>query len=250
MSTHVRLEIVILSLGAAAWPGAALAPDQLISKTASETLVAFVERPASPPVPNQAWRRLEAENQRFNKQGWLEATTQVDPEHGFTFAVVDQGGSGLIRGRVLTPALEAEAESVAGGRSATAFTPANYIVTIAGETDDGLVKLALEARRKETGLLNGFALVTPGDARLVRVEGRLAKNPSFWTTQVDIVRRYEDVGGHRMLVELESEAQIRIFGTSRFRMQIRYESVNGTPVPDVPTAPAHARDSVTLPNDG
>jgi hypothetical protein len=141
------------------------------------------------------------------------------------FVVTGEGGSGLVRGRALKPALEAEQQAAAGDPATMGFTPANYIITDLGATPDGLVKLGLTARREDRMLLNGFALVTPDDARLVRVEGRVSKNPSFWTSRVEIVRRYETVNGFTMLVELESIAQLRMFGQSRFLMTIRYESV-------------------------
>jgi hypothetical protein len=58
----------------------------------------------------------------------------------------------------------------------------------------------------------------------------VAKNPSWWTTRVDIVRRYQTLGGHTLLVDLESTVQLRMFGKSRFRMEIRYATVTGEPV--------------------
>jgi hypothetical protein len=149
---------------------------------------------------------------------------------GFTYTVTAEGGSGLIRGRVLKAALKAEQEAASADPATMGFTTANYIITDMGVMPDGLVKLGLTARREDRMLLNGFALVTPGEARLVRVEGRLAKNPSFWTTRVDVVRRYATINGYTMLVEFESTAQIRMFGPSRFRMEIRCQSLAGTPV--------------------
>jgi hypothetical protein len=155
----------------------------------------------------------------------MEAVTEVLPRRGFTFAIVSQGGSGLIRGRVLKPALEAEAAAIAADPAKAALSTQNYEITLAGETEDGLIKLALKARRSDRLLVNGFVFVTPGDARLVRVEGQLSKNPSFWTTRVHITRRYELINGHNMPVLVESTAQLRFFGASSFRMAIRYDTV-------------------------
>jgi hypothetical protein len=64
----------------------------------------------------------------------------------------------------------------------------------------------------------------------VRVEGRLAKNPSFWTKRVDVVRRYERLSGVRVPTRLDSVAQIRFAGTSTFSMTFEYEMVNGLAV--------------------
>jgi hypothetical protein len=69
--------------------------------------------------------------------------------------------------------------------------------------------------------------VTTEDADLVRVEGRLAKNPSFWTTRVDVVRRYERRSGIRVPVRLDTTAQIRVAGASTMSVVYDYEMVNG-----------------------
>ena len=81
--------------------------------------------------------------------------------------------------------------------------------------------------REETTLIDGALFVTDTDADLMRVEGRLAKNPSLWTRRVDIVRRYGRVGGVRVPLGVESIAQIRIAGRSEMTMTYHYEMVNG-----------------------
>jgi len=69
--------------------------------------------------------------------------------------------------------------------------------------------------------------VTTGDADLVRVQGRFVKNPSFWTTRVDVVRHYGRVAGVRVPVRMETTARIRFAGDSTMVMTYDYESVNG-----------------------
>ena len=61
----------------------------------------------------------------------------------------------------------------------------------------------------------------------MRLEGELAKAPSFWTRRVQIVRRYQRFVGIRMPVALETTAAVRIAGQSTFRMTYEYESING-----------------------
>ena len=92
------------------------------------------------------------------------------------------------------------------------------------------MKLLAKPRRKEVSLIDGAVFVTSDDADLVRVEGRMAKNPSFWTSKVYLVRRYERVGGVRVPVRLDSTAQIKFAGESKMSMIYRYESINGQPV--------------------
>lgn len=64
----------------------------------------------------------------------------------------------------------------------------------------------------------------------MRIEGALAKTPSFWTKTVQIVRHYERIGGIRLPVLMQSTAAVRIAGTSTFTTTYHYETVNGQPV--------------------
>jgi len=62
------------------------------------------------------------------------------------------------------------------------------------------------------------------------VTGRLAKNPSFWTKRVDIIRTYGRIAGIRVPLSIESVAQVRIAGPSAMTMTYRYDMVNGRTV--------------------
>ena len=58
------------------------------------------------PIAYQAMRRLEARTERHNADGWLDAWTGLRPDSGFRYRVIAEGGSSLIRGRVLKKALD------------------------------------------------------------------------------------------------------------------------------------------------
>lgn len=202
-------------------------PDPLVAR--------FLERQASQLTEYRAQRRLEAANLRFGKSGWLEATTWLDPVKGFGFTVTGEGGSGLIRNRVLRPALEAEAGAVTGGDAArSTLSLDNYTFTPEGAGPEGLEAVRITARRSEKFLVNGRLLLRPPDLDLVRMEGRPAKSPSWWTTRVEIVRQYERLNGVRVPVRFDSTASVRLAGQSTFSMTYTYSSVNGATV----TAPA------------
>jgi hypothetical protein len=64
----------------------------------------------------------------------------------------------------------------------------------------------------------------------MRVEGRLAKNPSFWTSLVNIVRRYSRIGGVRVPVATETTAKVKFVGTAQMDVVYDYQSINGRPV--------------------
>ena len=65
---------------------------------------------------------------------------------------------------------------------------------------------------------------------LLRVEGKLSKNPSFWTSLVNIVRRYARIGGVRVPVATETTAKVKFVGTAQLEVLYDYQSVNGRPV--------------------
>lgn len=178
-----------------------------------------------------AERRLEAAGS--GRQAWLDARTRFAPATGLHYEVTAEGGSDFIRSRVLRSVLDEEQRLIAGGDShRVAVTEANYRFESKGFGGDGLAEVAVTPLRKDRSLVNGSIFLTPQDGELVRLEGRLVKNPSFWVTRVDIVRRYERVNGVLMPVSLESTAQLRFLGRSTLRMTYRYSHVDGRPVAD------------------
>lgn len=195
-----------------------------------ETLVdRFLARVEQPLNGYRGRRHLEARNARFNVAGWLQAeTTLVDGV--FSYRVTAEGGSAYVRNKVLRTALDGERDLIARGEPATAsFTPANYDLSPGPASPSGELMLLTRPRRKDVLLING-ALVVTEDGDLVRVEGRLAKSPSFWTRDVTVVRAYGRVNGIRVPVTLESTAKVRIAGTSTLTMRYEYDEVNGNPV--------------------
>jgi len=158
----------------------------------------------------------------------------------FDYRVISEGGSRLIRSRVLEKALETERDAWRTGEvERNAIGPENYEFHPAEKGDGELVKIVVRPRRKSRMLVDGAILVRNGDADLVQVEGQLATNPSVWTRRVEVVREYERVAGVRVPIALESTAHVRIAGRSTFRMTYQYLHVNGENVP----APASARSA-------
>jgi hypothetical protein len=72
------------------------------------------------------------------------------------------------------------------------------------------------------------------DGTLVRVEGRLAKNPSFWVSRVNLVRTYRRLNGVLMPVSLDTTAQLRLFGSSALHMTYRYARIDERDVVNEP----------------
>jgi hypothetical protein len=207
-----------------------LATEEAQPATSAEPQVVqrFLSRADEPLTRYRALRRLEARNNRFNLHGWMDVWTELTPDGRFTYTIVREGGSEYIRNKVLRALLANEEKLFATtDASRAAVTTDNYELQGTEAAEPGLVRLLVKPKRREVSLVDGAAVVTEDDADLVRVEGRLAKNPSFWTKRVDVVRRYDRVGGVRVPTRLDTVAQVRLAGTSTLSMTFEYEMVNG-----------------------
>jgi hypothetical protein len=189
----------------------------------------FLERPDEPLVRYEGRWRLAAENSRWGLAGWLVTRVRLDPSSGFAYEVAEEGGSGRVR-RHLRELLEKERRAHATGQAArSSITADNYEFTPAGAAETGY-RLALRPRRKEDRLVDGFLVVRAADAELLRLEGRLAKRPSLWTREVQIVREYGRRAGQRVPLAHFSTASMILAGPSRLRIAFEYDSVNGVAV--------------------
>lgn len=177
-------------------------------------------------------RHMEATNLRFNLQGTLDAETRLTPDGRFSYAVINEQGSEYIRQHVLRSLLENEEKLFATTDPArAALTTSNYDLNGGDVAEPGVVRLFAKPKRRDVSLIDGFLFVTTDEADLVRVEGRLARNPSFWTTRVDVVRRYDRIAGIRVPVRLDTTAEIRVAGPSTMTVTYDYQMVNGVAVP-------------------
>jgi hypothetical protein len=176
--------------------------------------------------PYRAIRQLEAEN--GSRRGWLEAVTEYSVESGFSYDVTAEGGSGLVRSKVLRAVLEGEREVIAQGESArSALALSNYAFQPNGVDDEGLANILLSPKRKERVLVSGTMFLQPEHGDLVRLEGRLAKSPSFWVRNVQIVRSYKRIDGVVVPITLESTAHVRMLGPASLRMTYLYSEIDG-----------------------
>jgi hypothetical protein len=200
---------------------------------ANSNAVTAMERYLARPTivhPYSASRRLEASG--GGQRGWLDVRTDFTPASGLVYEVTSEGGSGYIRGRVLRSLLDEEQDLIArGGSAGVAISPDNYQFTPQRITEEGLAIVAIRPRRKDRSLIAGRMFLTI-DGDLARVEGRLAKNPSFWVTRVSVVRSYRRINGVLMPVSLDTTAQLRLLGSSTLRMTYRYSRVDDRAVND------------------
>jgi hypothetical protein len=198
------------------------------SNAAEQSIQRFLEQDDTQHA-YRATRHLEAEN--GSRKGWLQAVTEYSPATGFRFQVTNEGGSEYIRTRVLRAVLEGERDVITHGETArSSLALANYSFQANGIDSDGLVNVRVFPRRKERVLLTGTMFLNPAEGNLVRLEGRLAKNPSLWVNDVNIVRTYERIGGAVLPVALKTTARVRFLGEATLDMRYVYDEIDGQPV--------------------
>jgi hypothetical protein len=184
-----------------------------------------VAQTTQPGISVRARRHLEAGTVTGKHRGWMDVETAVSPSGAFKWNVLDEGGSERTREKVLRAVLAEETEAWrAGVRDDAALSLANYEFVAISAT-----RLELKPRRADSKLITGVLTVN-GEGQPVLLEGRLAKSPSFWVRSVTIVKRYARFGSVSLPVEIESLADVKIFGKSSFSMRYTYSAVNGRSV--------------------
>lgn len=204
----------------------------------SSLLGRFFGRSEEPLTQYRAFRRMHAWSEKFKQEAWLDAWTEMQ-DGRFAYQVVEERGSDTIRHKVLRAVLAREQELINDGNTAKAeITPENYEFTEEGRDADGSRFVQIKPRRKDVLLVDGRMVLSPDGHDLLRIEGRLSKNPSFWTSLVNVVRHYARLGGVRVPVAIESTAKVKLVGTSQLEMSYQYETVNNRPVSAISPLPA------------
>lgn len=166
-------------------------------------------------------------NEKFNQEAWLDAWTELD-ERGFRYEIVSERGSDTVRNKVLRRVLERERELIAEGQADRAeLSAANYEFEAMSAGGKGVRYVLLKPRRKDMLLVDGRMVLNQDGTELLRVEGRLAKNPSFWTSLVNVIREFARLDGIRVPVTTESIARVKVAGLSRMIVHYEYETING-----------------------
>ncbi|KND47843.1 MAG: hypothetical protein AB201_02940 [Parcubacteria bacterium C7867-006] len=196
-----------------------------------EIVAKFLSQETTPVMEYTSIRHIEARNLKTNMSASMEVEVNLSGNGKRLFyRVINESGSGIIRNKAIRKSLNDErtyTEKI--DPSKVAFTPSNYTITAGEEVFPDLFQLLSKPLRNEPLMIDGSLFVTPtGD--LVRIEGRLVKNPSWWTNDVKFVRVYSKIEGARLPVFLESTAQVKLVGPSSMTVTYHYLSVNGVAV--------------------
>jgi hypothetical protein len=118
-------------------------------------------------------------------------------------------------------ALEKEAQ-LARTPEVSEITPRNYTFELLGNQilpGGGCYVVRIKPRERSKELLDGQIWVDTTTYQIRRVEGRLAKNPSFWVKQLDLVINFDEVSGMWLKTSSDAVARIRWAGEYRVTAQ-------------------------------
>jgi hypothetical protein len=180
---------------------------------------------------------MHAQSERFDHEGWMDAWTELDAG-GFRYEIVAERGSDTVRNKVLRTLLKQEQELIAAGDFGRGEVSGENYEFGAETIGPGERYVAIKPKRKDVMLIAG-RIVLSTEGELLRVEGTVAKNPSFWTSEVNVTRHYARVDGVRVPTATESLAKVKFVGRSRLNVRYEYETINGRPVKTT-EAPAQA----------
>jgi hypothetical protein len=161
-------------------------------------------------------RAYRVENKRAGKQAELRALMIFVAPGEKLFGVLSYSGSGFLRRSVLNRLIETERQSARiEARAKMAVTPENYAFELLRrESLKGRPQYLLRARprQKRLPLFDGVIWVDAEDFAITRVEGRPAKNPSFWTRKTEFVHEYAKFDAFWFPVRNTSVSSVLLFG--------------------------------------
>jgi hypothetical protein len=230
-SSRIRAGLIVTAIAVSIVTATLFAAPRTADSSAAtgDTVARFLESGRPALTAYHARRHLEASSRGGKMKAELDAQTTLLPDGTFSFEVLKESGSGLLRQRVLRAALLEEQDNHKKAKLGESdFTRENYDFLVeAPNRENDLVRIGLAPRRKSQLLIDGSAFVRRDDADLVRIEGVLSKRPSFWTRKVGITRHYARIEGVRVPIDVRLDADVLLVGDSAFDMTYQYLAING-----------------------
>jgi len=170
-----------------------------------------------------ATRRYVLENEHRHKRAEMLVRMKCLQDGSKDFEIVSSDGWGIARNHVFPRLLAAEAEaSQPESRDRSRIIPENYSFQLVG-TDmvDGrpAYVIAVNPKTSNKYLMMGKIWVDAQEYAIVRIEGRPAKNPSFWTKSVRFVHTYAKQGSFWLPRLDNSVTDVRILGATDLKIE-------------------------------
>ena len=168
-----------------------------------------------------AQRRYVAVNQ--DRRAEIVVRVDCSSDGAKHFTIVSEEGSSAIRKHALYKMLSEETlASRRETRDGNRITPANYTFNVLGQDtlDSGpAYVLAVTPKTENKYLIQGRIWVNAKDYSIVRVDGKPARDPSFWVHEVHFIHTYQRVGQFWFASSTHSTSEIRVFGRSELTIE-------------------------------
>jgi hypothetical protein len=170
-----------------------------------------------------ASRRYVLENQRHHKRAEMLVRMTCLRDGSKQFETISETGWSGARKHVFPRLLEAETEASRPGlRERSRLIPANYVFEMAGTEyvdERPAYVIAIAPKTPNKYLMQARIWIDADEYAIVRIEGKPAKNPSFWTKSVHFVHKYEKRGSFWFPVSDRSVTDVRIFGSTEVTIE-------------------------------
>jgi hypothetical protein len=179
-------------------------------------------------------RRYVLENRAHQKRAEMLVRLICAEDGSKQFEVVGESGWVGARKLVFPRLLDAEREAARPDvREQSRIIPANYkfeMVGMESVRDKPAYILAIEPKTANKYLSRGRIWVDAGEYAIVRVDGKPAKNPSFWIKNIHFVHEYDKTGTFWFPVSDRSVTDVRVFGATEMAIEYFDFMPNASPV--------------------
>jgi hypothetical protein len=207
--------------------GVAAAQDSnLPLPSASDVVAKMMERDSQRQAALHGYtgvRRYVLENSRHHKRAEMLVTMACLYNGSKEFQKVSESGWGTARSHVFPKLLEGESEaSRPDVRELSRITPQNYSFEMVkqdyvNERLTYVMDIAPKTQNKY--LVQGRMWVDAQDYAIVRIDGKPAKNPSFWIKSVHFVHTYQKTGPFWLPATDRSVTDARIIGATELTIE-------------------------------
>ena len=179
-----------------------------------------------PPVSYQIVREYRLSSRDSRSESEVVAEVDFRPPARKDYQI--QQSSGSNRGLQVVRRLLDHEVAASSSQARTALTRENYDFSYMGQTmlnGQACYLLGVAPKRKDADLIAGQVWIDQRSFFVRRVEGELAKSPSWWLRRVRVKLTFSEVGGAWLQTSMEAIADVRIVGphtlTSRSRLPER-----------------------------
>ena len=200
--------LAIVTAVAAQTPAPAPSLDQIVSQMEA----ARTEQRPAPFLLTREYRMFHGEEAKPTSE--VKAQINVVPQQARDYKIVETHGSTRGEG-VVRKILDYEAKSEKKNPPPSAVTRDNYDFEYLGEEQFQNARcyvLKLKPKRKDPSLVDGKAWVDAETFYLWKIQGEMAKSPSWWVKEVNLTVLYGEMGGIWMQTLTQANAKVRILG--------------------------------------